>query len=254
MKNISSLAILLSLFLSLLCHKASAQAFFVHGTNSSNKSWNEDIRAEIRDIFGHKGYADSIELVAWSGANNTQARKEAAAELLEHISKHIREACITIVGHSHGGNVALWASGQMRERLGDEVTINFVTLNTPCVLGGAVMADTSIRQYHIYCPHDLIVPRGGFNKTGIQLAGGDKRVWPGVPNGGEFSFPKDFGSGKEGSSKGTFASARHNILYKDQYRFKGLKPKINLSCHKGQLPKNVAQWAPLLREVLREKP
>lgn len=247
---------LLFLLLSVLfAENTTAQAIFVHGTNSSNKMWKEDVRDSIRDIFQQEKYADSIELRNWSGANNTKARELAADELIAHIltvraDSQITENRVTIIGHSHGGNVALLASDRLREKLGDAIEINIITLNAPCVVGGATLADTSIRHYHIYALQDQIVRRGGFNRTGRREAGGEKRRM-GVPNGGEFSYAKDFNSGLEGATKYTFESPCVNIPYKDQYKFKGFKPKIHISAHKGQLPDNLKAWAPYLREAVR---
>jgi pimeloyl-ACP methyl ester carboxylesterase len=234
-----------------------SQAFFIHGTNSSNKIWKGEVRDSIRNIFGHATYADSIELRGWSGANNSLVRKLAADSLIEHIlhvrTEHqITETRVTIVGHSHGGNVALLASDRLRAELGEKVEINIVSLNAPSVVGGANLVDSSIRLYHIYSLQDQIVRRAGFGKTGVQERGGEKRVWPGVPNGGEFSFAKNFNSGLKGSTQSKFPQACANIGYKDQYKFKGLKPKIHISAHKGWLPKNVREWSNLLRKAVEE--
>lgn len=235
-----------------------AQAFFVHGTNATNKDWKGEVRDSIRSIFGHETYADSIELRNWSGANNTLARARAADSLIEHIlivraDHHITENRVTIVGHSHGGNVALLASDRLRSTLGEDIEINIVSLNAPSVVGGARLLDTSINHYHIYAPQDQIVRRGGFGKTGKRETGGEKRLKMGIPNGGEFSFAKNFNSGLEGATQPRFAPPCMNIEYKDQYKFKGFNPKVHISAHKGWLPKNVRAWCPQLREAVERE-
>lgn len=243
-----------SLCLLLFCGEAYTQAYFVHGTNASGKVWNDEVRDTIRNIFGHSIYSDDIELKDWSGANNTKARELAAEQLLEHILKVIKtrniiENTITIIGHSHGGNVVLLASKKLKEKLGENIEASIVTMNTPCVVGGAKLEDKSIKHYHIYSPQDIVVLRGGFDKTGIQKSGGEKKTCIGTPRGGEFSYPKNFESGIPGSVNRIFESA-YNIEYKDQYKCKGFIPKKHLIGHRGWLPKNVRQWAPELRKLV----
>jgi triacylglycerol esterase/lipase EstA (alpha/beta hydrolase family) len=132
------------------------EAYFVHGTGCDNSVWNDVIRKEIRETFGHQAFTDQIELFGWSGDNNTYARIEAADKLIEHIissrtSQYIDEPCITLTGHSHGGNILLLASEGLRTALGSDIDINIITLNTPNVVGGAQMADAR----HQPLPHLL---------------------------------------------------------------------------------------------------
>ncbi|MCB0651448.1 MAG: hypothetical protein KDC85_09260 [Saprospiraceae bacterium] len=234
---------------------AHSEAYFVHGTKGSSKSWDDEIRAETRIIFGCQAYGNEVELFDWSGANNTFARKIAAEELLAHIVSvrvkyHITEKTVTLVGHSHGGNVILLASKKLHAILGDDVEINIVTLNTPNVVGGAKLEDPGIHHYHIYCPKDNVVPHAGFNKTGIRdkskvnMSGTDKALK------GELSLKKDLESGKQGSTFRTFDSAYLNIPYKDQYFLKGFRPMIHLARHRGWLPKNFHQWVPDLQKAV----
>lgn len=230
-----------------------AEAYLVHGTGCDNTVWNDVIRTEIRETFGHDAFPEEVELFGWSGENNTYARMEAADQLLEHIlasraTYQIDEPCITLIGHSHGGNVILLASESLRTILGPDIDINIITLNTPNVVGGAQLADSEINHFHIFCPKDKIIPFGGFNKTGKKenLDENDKRRT-------EYSASRDLASGKEGSTYRTFPDAIINIAYTDQYFMKGVKPIIHWSCHRGMLPKNVEQWITALKVSASEQ-
>jgi hypothetical protein len=226
---------------------AYAEAYFVHGTGCDNSVWNEVVRKEIRDIFGHQPFEDQVELFGWSGDNNTFARIRAAEKLLAHIQDNrstyaIDEPCITLIGHSHGGNIILLASESLKILLGSDIEINIITLNTPNVVGGAQLDDPLINHYHVYCPKDKIIPFGGFNKTG------QKDLISSIENrNNEYSYARDVNSGKQGSTHRTFNDAIVNIAYADQYFMKGVKPIIHWSCHRGMLPKNVEQWSSVLK-------
>ncbi len=229
------------------------EAYFVHGTGCDNSVWNDVIRTEIRDVFGHDHYADQVEFFEWSGANNTFARIKAADNLLAHILEsrsryNINEPCITLIGHSHGGNVILIASESLSKILGSDVDINIITLNTPNVIGGAQLADPEINHFNIYCPNDKIIPFAGFNRSGLQDDFSEEAK---LKN--EYSHPGDLDSGKKGSTSRTFGMATSNIAYKDQYFLKGVVPIKHLSCHRGMLPKNVEQWVTTLRVVANQE-
>lgn len=228
------------------------EAYFVHGTGCDNSVWNDVIRTEIREVFGHDHYAEQVELFEWSGDNNTLARIKAADNLLAHIlesraSHNIDEPCITLVGHSHGGNVILIASESLRTILGPDIDINIITLNTPNVIGGAQLANPEIIHFNIYCPEDKIIPFAGFNKSGLQ----DEIIEDNKLK-NEYSYPGDIDSGKKGSTSRTFRLATSNIAYNDQYFLKGVIPIKHWSCHRGMLPKNVEQWSAALKVAANE--
>ena len=70
---------------------------------------------------------------SWTGKNLDAARQLAARELVTYIkaNRKLGEP-ITIVGHSHGGNVAIMAANMLAEdpELAD-VSINLFNMNTP---------------------------------------------------------------------------------------------------------------------------
>lgn len=82
----------------------------VHGTFARDADWTlEDgpVTAEIRRRFPHA----RVVPFNWSGANSPSARIKAGEELAT-VVKSIGAAgqSVWIIGHSHGGNVALYAS------------------------------------------------------------------------------------------------------------------------------------------------
>jgi len=98
---------------------------FIHGTFSSpNEAFPQDFRSHVMNYYGDD---ESIDL-QWSGGNSDCDRRDAAEKLsmkLRNINKYRPNEPITIVAHSHGGNVALLAS-----QMGGEMD-NLVTLGTP---------------------------------------------------------------------------------------------------------------------------
>ena len=111
------------------------QVFGVHGTFSNNTTWkdSEGITAYASRTFGNK--LKNFEY-NWSGGNKPKKRTEAAIGLIHHIRSVRKEVDssepITLVGHSHGGNVAIEAINlivKMPEF--SDVEINLITINTP---------------------------------------------------------------------------------------------------------------------------
>jgi hypothetical protein len=83
----------------------------VHGTRAPGAPWTQEgspLRAHLTEALGEV----SFEVFSWSGKNSVTARAKAAEGLRLHLY-----ACIEkhptgrqfIIGHSHGGNVALYA-------------------------------------------------------------------------------------------------------------------------------------------------
>lgn len=82
----------------------------VHGTFASKATWIDHDSAFGSALKSRCGA--TVKPFRWSGKNSEQARLGAARGLREHINKVAREhegANITLVGHSHGGNVIRYA-------------------------------------------------------------------------------------------------------------------------------------------------
>ena len=111
------------------------QVIAVHGTWSSNKTWQNQsgINRYTRKTFGNKSFNYSFN---WSGGNYTSMRTTAAKNLvkkaLELRRSLPRSEPLTIVGHSHGGNVGIEAINLMVTMPEfKDVKINLLTINTP---------------------------------------------------------------------------------------------------------------------------
>ncbi|CAH0994236.1 hypothetical protein EMA8858_00345 [Emticicia aquatica] len=124
------------------------EAFFVHGTQSNNKRWldksnnlNEGTKALFR-LSNNRTFDASFnwggKLTNWgNGVFNTESdRNDAAKNLATHIRATMTgNEDITMIGHSHGGNVSIQAIPILRQMLDDEgfenIKINIITISTP---------------------------------------------------------------------------------------------------------------------------
>lgn len=162
------------------------EAYFIPGTNGDPEDFEKKKRSgqlieEIEQLFGHNNDLTIDEkVVPWSGSNNTNARETAVADLIDHVQSTREDGePITILGHSHGGNVALEAAKLLASNpVFDGIERNIVTLNTPSVKGGTQLleeANKRVNHFHVFATNDIVVPNGGFNKSGGPLySGGEK--------------------------------------------------------------------------------
>ena len=139
----------------------------VHGTWSDIDTWEnlEGIVKVTNNIFGdnHLGKA-----FPWSGGNYTSMRTEAAKEMINEVRTQLgnydSSEPITLVGHSHGGNVIIEAVNMMAEM--DEFKgrqINLLTINTPVRDDYQLSekAQKRVNHVNVYDPKDPIQIRGG---------------------------------------------------------------------------------------------
>lgn len=125
------------------------EAFFIHGTTSNNKRWRnkdgslKDGTKQLLRLTPNKFVNTSFE---WGGFlnygnnffNDIEDRKRAAKKLVKHIMKNRKEGeDITMIAHSHGGNVAIVAAPMLKVALdkanAEDVKINVITVATPVV-------------------------------------------------------------------------------------------------------------------------
>lgn len=79
-------------------------------TERSPPRWFEahsDFTSRLREKLSDQGVSCQIRAFLWSGANSVSARDLAARELATLIAQDSVESHRLIIGHSHGGNVAL---------------------------------------------------------------------------------------------------------------------------------------------------
>ncbi|SPE77624.1 RHS Repeat protein [Flavobacterium columnare] len=115
------------------------EAFFIHGTvlkifggrdSTFMFEKSDDVVKKLKPILGNKTVNTDF---AWDGYNSDEARHTAAEQLVEYVLKNRKPGePISLVGHSHGGNVAIEAANILVKKhkiQANEITI--VALNTP---------------------------------------------------------------------------------------------------------------------------
>jgi pimeloyl-ACP methyl ester carboxylesterase len=103
----------------------------VHGTWARRADWTTESSALCRTIRKAMHEQVRFEQFLWSGWNTVTSRSKAVERLISHLAElqtrwpHARHF---VVGHSHGGNIALQA---MRDRAVEERIAGVVCLSTP---------------------------------------------------------------------------------------------------------------------------
>ena len=149
------------------------KGILVHGTRSQNTTWKDQkgINMAIGKFFNDKGINDSFN---WSGGNFRYYRSKAAGELINHIKDQINsgeiapDEPITLIGHSHGGNVIIEASNMMMKMPEFEGRqINILTINTPVRSDYQLSEKAKNRVTHVnvYDSLDPIQENGGMEFT-----------------------------------------------------------------------------------------
>ncbi len=118
------------------------EAFFIHGTTASSEMWSPKITNFIKENLTNNITKDDT--FNWNQQegptkrnwilNNENKRQKGANSLVMHImhfrkENNITDEEITLIGHSHGGNVAIQAAKILYENHG--VQVNLVNFNTP---------------------------------------------------------------------------------------------------------------------------
>ncbi|WP_188555480.1 alpha/beta fold hydrolase [Edaphobacter dinghuensis] len=88
----------------------------VHGTWATNAAWVEPSSKLSSELLARLPQPLVTNVFRWSGKNSASARNSAAANLAEQLRKLIDAnpgARHYVIGHSHGGNVALKAVGPL---------------------------------------------------------------------------------------------------------------------------------------------
>lgn len=115
----------------------------VHGTFASRAAWADPAALLGTAIAACRGDgpAPVFQRIEWSGDNTVEARLEATAALEARLSRIFSRdpgRRVILIGHSHGGNVALKAA----ERFAGNAGLRVVTLATPFLIA-QVRADAA---------------------------------------------------------------------------------------------------------------
>jgi hypothetical protein len=85
-------------------------------------------RTKLETELRRRGVTPQVESISWGGANSVLERGAAVSKLLAHLSGQSENTTQLIIGHSHGGNIALRALKDMESRV---AKMHVVTLATP---------------------------------------------------------------------------------------------------------------------------
>jgi RHS repeat-associated protein len=184
-----------------------AEAFPIHGTWGDNRAWSSQLMDDLTSTFGNNEYSiredpDLIEQ-SWSGGNADKYRRAAAAKMVKYVKENrVPGEPITLIGHSHGGNVAIMAMNTLVEDPDfADAEFNLLTMNTP--VREYQLSETAlgkVNHYHVYNNKDRVQNIGG-NTVKRFLGDGLKKFLNALP------------SGELGKAGRTFESAQ-NIEYK----------------------------------------
>ena len=140
-------------------------AWLIHGTNLNNdptpeKTWTQDFRNYLeKNVLseGEKTYTPK-----WSGGNDKNSREKAAEQIAQEIITYHQnnpDEQIRLIGHSHGGNVAVMVVNILAEKNIDVETL--VTIATP-VRGYQLEKGATVKQHiNVYNNSDQVQVRGG---------------------------------------------------------------------------------------------
>ncbi|MBR1402275.1 MAG: RHS repeat-associated core domain-containing protein [Prevotella sp.] len=139
----------------------------IHGTWAKEDTWKnlDGIINATNNLFGDKTLGNKFK---WSGDNSSKQRTIAAKELISKIREELNgldsSEPITLVGHSHGGNVGIEAINMMMgmEEFKDR-KINLLTINTPVRDDYQLskIAQERVNHVNVYDPQDPVQVRGG---------------------------------------------------------------------------------------------
>jgi pimeloyl-ACP methyl ester carboxylesterase len=105
----------------------------VHGTFARSAQWTKEGSVLHSYLKGRFGGAIVVTRFEWSGANTHWARTSAGSALRAQLDAQLSQypdAAHYVVGHSHGGNIAIYATGDSEL---DGKVRGIVCLNTPFV-------------------------------------------------------------------------------------------------------------------------
>jgi len=136
-------------------------------TRNSGDSIDSDFISEVQRSF-HETRTTYIahDKNGWSGGDNSRARADAAKSIADYINsyKFAPGEELNLVGHSHGGNVAILASQMIDHKID-----NLVTYNTPVLDAYKPNMDKIAKHTQVFTRND-----------GVQYFGGNQATISGV--------------------------------------------------------------------------
>jgi RHS repeat-associated protein len=205
-----------------------AEAYYIHGTvkssagdftgkvNSMNMSKSD--LSDISKVFDNKTINRGFN---WSGLNNDNSRHDAAKSLALYIlATRTNDEPISLIGHSHGGNVAIEAANILIENHGLKADqINIVALNTPREYD-IELKDTKVDLFAVSAKDDQ-----------VQFWGSDA-TW------------NDFGDQN--------VQKNDKLIYYNDQVTQSYDEKFGIQQnHSGWVSTNVKKWLPKLAEAVK---
>jgi len=133
------------------------ETWLIHGTFSNSGVFPEEFEEAIGTQLN-----DTTNRFKWSGGNTRAARTKAAKGLVEEIIAYKEEnpdGPVNLVGHSHGGNVAIQASDILAK---EEIKVDkLITMGTPVRSDYQLTGNNVDNHTNIYNPCDMTQVIGG---------------------------------------------------------------------------------------------
>ena len=152
-------AILLSILFSFSL-LATTRYLIIHGTWSKQFDWFMP-GGDFYDALANQIPPGTVSFFLWSGKNRDDSRREAAQKLVEYIQLfYSSKDELILIGHSHGGNVALLASQLMGNIPNNQHHIHTLfTLGTP-ISKMSYWPDMNVieKLYNLFSFNDFVQP------------------------------------------------------------------------------------------------
>ncbi|NOD35610.1 MULTISPECIES: triacylglycerol lipase [unclassified Ruegeria] len=105
--------------------------YLIHGTRAPNAPWTYEESSDLVAGIREADVNAEFKRFQWTGRNSSKDRQEAAKELAEAIAPVLDTGAqeVVLIGHSHGGNVALQAATHLNQK--QRKCLRFCCLATP---------------------------------------------------------------------------------------------------------------------------
>ncbi len=135
------------------------KVWLIHGTFSDGDTWKPDFVDYVEGLFN-----ETSEKLNWSGGNTNGARSDAAEYFAQNVYEWHKEHPddpIRLVGHSHGGNVAIMIANLLAKKDKNMKVQTLITIATP-VRGYQLDDSVSVGQHiQMYNEYDQVQVNGG---------------------------------------------------------------------------------------------
>ncbi|MCX7748277.1 MAG: hypothetical protein N2645_15540 [Clostridia bacterium] len=206
--------------------KSKNKVWLIHGTEDINTSWTgwyPHLTKRIKEFFGGDVEVDTS--FNWGTLskddndhriyhnNDDKSRRKGALELARRVllwRKSNPEGVLTLIGHSHGGNVCILAANL----LGEAVKIdNLITIETPVRGDYLPEADNILNHNQIFNLRDRVQIFAGFNQDETILSPLERtfQVWKRFPKSGQQGASNEFLQGEWGEAARRFGGKTNDI-------------------------------------------